>query len=87
MSLLDALKGINGQYEIQRILGAFGTVVYVVCAPALVWAEKVTATLDTFCLVYPAGLGVCIGATAGAIALKDRQVASAKVTEKEAAKT
>lgn len=86
MSLLDALKGIGGQYEIQRILGAFGTVVYVVCAPALVWAGKVTATLDTFCLVYPAGLGVCIGATAGAIALKDRQVASAKVTEKDAAK-
>ena len=82
MTILNALKGIGGEYEIQRILGAIGSLVYIVSAPAFIWAGKVTATLDTFCIVYPAGLGVCIGATAGAIALKDRQVAAAKVTEK-----
>lgn len=30
-------------------------------------------------LAYPSGLAACVGATAGAIALKDRQVATAKV--------
>lgn len=79
MSILDALKGIDGGYEIQRVLGAFGSVVYIVTAPAFVWAGKVTASLETFCIVYPGGIAACIGATAGAIALKDRQVATAKV--------
>lgn len=78
MTILNALKGIHGDYEVQRVLGAFGTVVYVVTAPALVWAGKVTTSLEAFCIAYPAGLAACIGATAGAIALKDRQVAKAK---------
>jgi hypothetical protein len=78
MSILRALKGINGEYEVQRILGAIGTLTYIVSVPAFIWAGKVAATLDTFCLAYPTGLGVCIGATAGSIALKDRQVAKAK---------
>lgn len=79
MNILDALKGIDGGYEVQRVLGAFGSVVYIVTAPALVWSGRVTASFDSFCLAYPAGIAACIGATAGAIALKDRQVASAKV--------
>jgi len=82
MTILNALKGIGGEYEVQRILGAFGTVIYAVTAPALVWTGKVTVSFDTFCLAYPTGLAACIGATAGAIALKDRQVAKAKAEEK-----
>ena len=82
MTILDALKGISGQYEVQRIIGAFGSVVFIVSAPALVWAGKIQASFDSFCLAYPAGIAACIGATAGAIALKDRQVARAKVTER-----
>lgn len=82
MTILDALKGINGQYEIQRIIGSFGSVVFIVSAPALVWAGKITASFDSFCLAYPLGIASCIGATAGAIALKDRQIARAKVIER-----
>ena len=82
MTILDALKGIGGQYEIQRIIGAFGSVVFIVSAPALVWAGKITASFDSFCLAYPFGIASCIGATAGAIALKDRQVAKAKAVER-----
>lgn len=82
MTIFDALKGISGQYEIQRILGAFGSVVFIVSAPALVWAGKIQASFDSFCLAYPAGIATCIGASAGFIALKDRQVARAKVTER-----
>ena len=79
MSWTSALKGIGGEFEVQRILGAFGTVVYVISAPALVWAGRITASFDSFCLAYPAGIAACIGATAGAIALKDRQVATARI--------
>lgn len=79
MKVLNALKGIGGEYEVQRILGAFGSVVFIISAPALVWAGKITASFDSFCLAYPTGIAACIGATAGAIALKDRQVAKAKI--------
>lgn len=79
MKLFNALKGIGGEFEVQRVLGAFGTVVYIVTAPALVWAGKVTASFDSFCIAYPAGIAACLAATAGSIALKDRQVATAKI--------
>ncbi len=75
------LRGIGGELEIQRILGALGTTVYIVTGPTLVWFDKVVTTFESFCIAYPAGLGVCIGATAGSIALKDRQVAKAKADD------
>lgn len=78
MGIVNALKGISGEFEIQRILGAFGTVTYIATGPALVWVGKVTVTFDTFCIAYPAGLAACLGAAAGSIALKDRQVAKAQ---------
>lgn len=81
--MLDAFRGIGGRYEVQRALGAFGTVVYVVTAPALVWTGRITASFDSYCLAYPAGIAACLGATAGAIALKDRNVARAKRVERE----
>lgn len=78
MTLLNALKGVGGEFEVQRVLGAVGTLVYIVTAPALVWVGKVAVSFDSFCLAYPAGIAACLGATAGSIALKDRQVAKAK---------
>ena len=84
MSISSAFKVIDGGYEIQRIIGSFGSVVYIVTAPALVWVEKVQTSLEAFCIAYPAGIAACIGATAGAIALKDRQVAKAKAEDRHA---
>lgn len=81
MTILNALKGITGEYEVQRILGAFGTITFIINAPALVWAGKIDVSFDSFCLAYPAGIAACIAATAGAIALKDRNVAKAKQIE------
>lgn len=81
MSIFNALKGIGGEYEVQRILGAVGTLTYIVSAPAFVWAGVVQASFEAFCLAFPTGLAACIGATAGAIALKDRNVAQARQTE------
>lgn len=79
-SILNALKGIGGEFEVQRLLGAIGTVTYAVSVPLFVAAGVINGVSVTeFCLAYPGGLAACIGATAGAIALKDRQVATAKV--------
>jgi len=79
MSMMNALRGIGGEFEIQRILGAIGTLTYIVTGPALVWAGKVDVTFDTFCISYTAGLAACLTSTAGAVALKDRQVTKAQV--------
>jgi hypothetical protein len=81
MKLLNALKGISGEFEVQRVLGAVGALTYIFTGPALVWFGKVTATLDSFCIAYPAGIAAVLGASAGSIALKDRNVAAAKVVE------
>lgn len=86
MTILNALKGIGGEYEVQRVLGAIGTVTYVFAVPIFVATGTIKGVSVTeFCLAYPGGLAACIGATAGAIALKDRSVATAKVVERTGA--
>ena len=78
--IFDALKGTGGQAEVQRVLGAFGTVIYAIAVPAFVAFGVIgESSVTEFCLAYPAGLAACIGATAGAIALKDRSVATSQV--------
>jgi hypothetical protein len=82
MKILDALKGINGHYEVQRILGALGTLTYIACVPVFVATGMIDGVSVTeFCLAYPTGLGACVGATAGAIAIKDRNVAVARAAQ------
>lgn len=80
MTILNALKGVGGEFEVQRVLGAIGTLVYAATAPIFVATGVIRDPGFTeFCLAYPSGLAACIGATAGAIALKDRQTATSKV--------
>jgi hypothetical protein len=43
--------------------------------------------LSVYCLTFPTGLAAVVGGTAGAIAIKDRNVASAKVIEQTGAKS
>lgn len=81
MNILNALKGSGGDFEIQRVVGAAGVLTYVVAAPSfLAWAifRGDHYNLVEFCAAYPAGLGVAMGSLAGAISLKDRNVAVAK---------
>lgn len=81
MNILNALKGIGGDFEIQRVVGAAGVLTYVISAPLfLAWSIHKGDHYDlvAFCAAYPAGLGVAMGALAGAISLKDRSVAAAK---------
>lgn len=85
MSILDALKGISGTFEVQRVLGAVGTLTYTASAPVFVATGIIKdVSLTEFALAFPAGLAACIGASAGAIALKDRNVAKSQAINSQA---
>lgn len=80
-AITHMFRGIGGEFEVQRVLGALGTTIYTLITPIFVATgiiENVSVT--EFSLAYPAGLAACIGATAGSIALKDRNVATAQAT-------
>lgn len=82
--LSEAFRGANGGYEVNRIVGAFGGFVYVIGAHAFVaWELALGRAFDlaTYCLAFPAGLAAVVGGTAVAVSVKDKAVASAKVTE------
>jgi hypothetical protein len=79
----QALKGISGDYELNRLVGFFGGIVYVIGAHAFVAYHVIWLGNDfdvtAYCLAFPGGLAVVAGGTAAAVSLKDRNVASAKV--------
>lgn len=80
--LSQIFRGANGQPEVNRVVGAFGGFVYVVATQAFVaWniAEGREFDVTAYCLAFPAGLAAIVTGTAGAVAIKDRNVASAKV--------
>jgi hypothetical protein len=85
----NALKGIGGEYELNRLVGFFGGVVYVIGAHVFVGYEVFWLGQDfditAYCLAFPGGLAVVAGGTAAAISLKDRNVASSKVIEQTGA--
>lgn len=82
------LKGIGGEFEINRVVGAIGAMSYIVTANGMVIYERVFCgvkfDLQTYCLVFPAGFAAVMGAIAGAVALKDRNVAKAIETTNNA---
>ncbi len=80
----EFLRGSNGGIEINRLVGGAGGAVYITAAPAFqAWEIYQGSGFDVtaFCLAYSAGLAGIVGGTAGAVAIKDRNVASAKVIE------
>ena len=83
MSLSNMLKGIGGEFEINRVVGAFGATCYVICANGFVGYEVFYLSkgfdLTAYCLAFPGGLAVAVGAIAGAVAIKDRNVAASQV--------
>lgn len=84
-SIANALKGIGGEYEINRVVGAIGGLAYIVTGCTLAGYDVMVRGREfdivAFCAAFPAGLGVAVGAIAGAVAWKDKAVASAKVIE------
>lgn len=89
MTILQALKGIGGEYEVTRVAGAIGALAYIICANFFMWYETVyhgqPFDISAYCIAFPAGLGVAVGSIAGAAALKDRNVARSQVVSSQAA--
>jgi hypothetical protein len=79
----DALKGANGGFELNRIVGFLGGLAYILCGNIIAFVTG--AGLTEYCMAFPGGLAVVAGGTAVAVALKDRNVASAKVIERTGA--
>lgn len=88
MSVTDILKNAGGSFEINRVVGALGSLSYIVGANGFtayeVFAKGQPFDLTSYCLAFPTGLGVAVGSIAGAVALKDRNVAAARVTDAKA---
>lgn len=81
----EALRGIGGKYELNRVIGGFGALAYCTAvngfvAHEVIWQGK-DFDLSTYCTMFPLGLSAIIAAAAGSVALKDVQVAKAKVIE------
>lgn len=80
--LSHALRGLSGEYETNRVVGFVGGMAYVFGAHAFVaWnmIEGRAFDLVAYCTAFPAGLGATVLAIGGAVAIKDRNVAKAKV--------
>lgn len=82
-SITSALKGINGTFEVSRLIGGIGGLVYVIGTHVFIGYEVMWRGEDfdiiNYCLAFPTGLAAIGGGTAASVALKDRNVASAKV--------
>lgn len=77
----EALRGANGGYELNRVVGFVGGFSYIVGAHVFVaWdlAQGSTFDLVAYCAAFPAGLAVAATGSAAAVAIKDRNVAKAK---------
>lgn len=87
--ILQALKGISGEFEINRVIGAIGGIVYILAVPMFTAWEVIHNGREfdviAFCAAYPAGIVLIVGAIAGATAYKDKGVATAKVIEQTGA--
>lgn len=84
-ALSNMLRGIGGEFEITRVVGAAGATAYIICANGFVaWNVLHSGQVfdvTAYCLAFPTGLGVAVGSIAGAAAVKDRNVATAKATQ------
>lgn len=80
--LSNALRGLGGEFEINRVVGAIGGVAYIIGANVFVAWNMVQGkefNVTEYCLAFPGGLAVVVGAIAGAVSVKDRNVATAQV--------
>lgn len=84
MRVANILKGITGEFEITRTLGAFGVLVYIIGTHVFVgWTvfrQGKPFDVVAYCAAFPAGLAVAIGIIAEAAGRKDKAVAAATVT-------
>lgn len=83
--ITEILRGINGSLELNRVVGAFGGLIYVIAVQVFVAYEVIwlgrSFDITAYCLAFAGGLATITTGTAVAVAVKDRNVASSKVIE------
>lgn len=88
-SILNALKGGSGEYELNRVVGAIGSISFIVSTNIFVgWDVMVKGRgfdVVAYCLAFPSGLAAVLAAIAGAVKWKDRGVAEARAIEQSTA--
>lgn len=83
--ITEIIRGINGSIELNRVVGAFGGLIYVIAvqvfvAYEVIWLGK-NFDITAYCLAFAGGLATITTGTAVAVAVKDRNVASSRVIE------
>ena len=82
MILTNILKGINGEFEYTRVLGAIGVAVYIIAANGFeawtVFGQGKPFDVVAYCAAFPSGLAVAIGVIATAAAHKEKTAAVAQ---------
>jgi ATP/ADP translocase len=85
VKILNILRSISGQFEITRVLGALGVLVYIVATHVFVgWTvfhQGKAFDVVAYCAAFPTGLAVAIGIIATAAGIKDQKIAAARVTQ------
>lgn len=82
--ITEILRGINGTVELNRLSLFLAMIGYVLGTLVFqAWAMRDGQDFDVtaFCLAFGGGFAALIGGGAGAVAIKDRNVASSKVIE------
>lgn len=83
MKITSALKGVSGEFELNRVVGAIGGLAYIVGVQVFVGWDVIVKErpfdVVAYCLAFPGGLAAVVGSIAGAVAWKDRGVATAKI--------
>ncbi len=89
MTWTTALRGAGGNIELNRLVGFVGGLTYIAGAHAFIAYDMLANGRDfdivAYCAAFPTGLAIVAGGTAAAVALKDRQVATAGVIERTGA--
>lgn len=85
----NALRGISGEFELNRVVGAIGGLGFIngallFTAWDVMWKGR-EFDIVAFCTAFPGGLGIIVASIAGATAYKDKGVATAKVIEQTGA--
>lgn len=84
----NALRGISGEFELNRVVGFVAGIGYTLGALGFTaWnmAEGREFDVVAFCTAFGGGAAFITGGTAAAVAWKDKGVASAKVIEQTGA--
>ena len=81
--ILNVVRGLNGTVELNRLSLFLAALGYIFGTLIFQWRaisdDPGAFDVTAFCLAFGGGFAALIGGGAGAVALKDRQVATSKV--------